>query len=120
MKHLTPIELVALDHVYNFAARELSRLEAVREKGLLTTQVFADEAVRYRVWLADSLCWTVERFRATQYHEALRGYIQAVDYQARLSMLAIARTPTDRANLTLGVFADIMLTLRNTLEGLLK
>lgn len=70
----------------------------------------ADRAKRYRAWANESLIWCIDRIRENRNAEALRGFLQVVDYNARVNG-AFYFYPT---------MHDATVMLRNHFERLLK
>ena len=83
------------EHYRRAALIDLDRegFASVHEAGLGTTKVYPeslsngpeDRVKRFRAWTNESLIWTIDRIRENRNAEALRGFLQVVDYNARVN-----------------------------------
>lgn len=68
-----------------------------------------DQVVKFRVWLIDSLLWTIEELSAGHAIYAFRGYVQACGYAGRLEGMGHSYyAPADAFTVIKNVFEDLV------------
>ena len=72
------------EHYRRAALLELRRM-GIEKLEEVNSWAVANAKERYTAWMNESLVWTIDSIRRGRNAEAIRGYLQVVDYASRLS-----------------------------------